>query len=1254
MRYSTNFIITILIIVAFFLSNSNNNCLAHNNSINISDTSVLNNSCVQGEIIIKFKPEAGKISPELAKGLVSVGISSVDVLFNRVGATQIKKIFEHKKTPANRSLPDLSRIYALKVPMETDVKAIARELSRNPNIEYAEPRHIYQLFDVPNDSLYPQQWYLPKVEAPAAWDISQGDTNVVIGIIDTGVDWDHPDLAANIWENEDETGFDDQGNDKRTNGLDDDNNGFIDDWHGWDFFGDVGNTQDNDPMDVIGHGTHCAGIASAVTNNVTGIAGLGRNCKIMPVKVAAGIITKGPEGIIYATDNGCDIINLSWGGDPPTSFLNDAIQYAHLSGTFVIAAAGNDNTSVRKYPAAYTNVFAVAATNMYDKKASFSSYGSFVDVSAPGYHMMSTVCDDDYDYMSGTSMAAPLTAGLAGLLKSLYPNWTNEQIANQIIESADNIDNLNSQYAGLLGSGRINALNALTYEAVPKIEYQDFSIDDNQNGVPDPGESVNITVALKNTWGNAGNVSVTLSTSDYAVTITNGVSNYGDIPGGSTVENNAFPFSFTVNEISTIHKVEFVLDICADGGYNTIDTFSVIIGRPSILLVDDDCDGNNVEKYYIASLDSLGFAHDYWHHSIQGSPSINTLSNYSTVIWFTELAFPTLNADDINNLKSYLDNGGNLFMTGQDIGWDFNDPMGFCYGDPFYPDYLHAGYIADNSNILGITGISDDPISNDLLLYISGGDGANNQLFPDVIEPKPEASAIFNYSSDGCAGIKYSGNYKIVYLGFGFEAIDDLSMRNTVLNNVIDWLNGLSMFHDPLPDTEDTINPYSVSAQVSSTVSLSELYVYWKTEGATTFSRIQMEPAGENEYLASIPAQQSGAQVVYFIYVVDANGFSRTLPLQAPNHIYTFYVGTDNMPPVIEHAPLENTIDEEGPYCVITEITDNIGVDPNSVFLHYNKNGGITDSIPMQLTPSPDQYEGIIPGPVPTSDFVNYYITAGDSSSGHNFSRLPDSGYFSFSIVNDMLIDDFESGSSKWDLGTGWGITETSSPSGTHCITDSPFGYYGNNENNPLTLLLGLSLSTYKTATLGYYTRHSFANGDTGMIEVSADSMNTWSSLKNIVGLQYGWIEDSISLDSYCEQGKVYVRFSLVSDDVGTGNGWFLDDIWIAVDSSTLGIDRHALPNKYLLSQNFPNPFNSSTTISFSVEDNEKNTMITIYNFNGQKIKTLVDKKLQVGSHQVVWDGTDYSGNAVSSGIYFYKLECGDKYTGFKKMIMMR
>jgi len=602
MRHTGNFIVVLLTIGVLVLLNPYNNCLANNNADTVSQA----NNYAKGELIIKFKQETGEVLPTHVTALASVGISSIDAIFNRVGVTQIKKVFKNKQPPVNKALPDLTRIYYLKLSLNADIPSIAKELSQNPNVEYAEPRYIYEMYDVPDDPLYSDQWYLPKINASNAWDISQGDADVVIGIIDTGVDWTHPDLVENMWTNDGETGLDANGNNKRTNGIDDDNNGYIDDWNGWDFCGDDGHTPDNDPMDIYGHGTHCSGIASAVTNNEIGVAGLGRTCQIMPIRVIYyGVLLFGPEGIVYAADNGCDIVNLSWGGGHPSSFLNDAIQYAHQSGTFVIAAAGNDDTSEKKYPASYTNVFSVAATDENDNKASFSSYGSSIDISAPGNHMLSTVLDDSYGYMSGTSMAAPLVAGLAGLIKSQNPNWTNVQIANQILMSADNIDELNPQFIGMLGSGRINALNALTYEPAPIITYQTFTIDDNnanQNAVPDPGESVNMTVSLKNTWGDADNVTVALSTSDYAINITNNISNYGNIAGGTMVDNNLLPFSFTVDEISTMHKVYFYLNITADGGYNTLDTFSLIVGKPNVLLVDDDCDGNNVDTFQMRVL----------------------------------------------------------------------------------------------------------------------------------------------------------------------------------------------------------------------------------------------------------------------------------------------------------------------------------------------------------------------------------------------------------------------------------------------------------------------------------------------------------------------------------------------------------------------------------------------------------------------------------------------------------------------------
>jgi len=335
-----------------------------------------------------------------------------------------------------------------------EVEAKIAAYRADPRVEFAEPDYIAQPVYEPNDPYYSDgtQWGPQKIEAPLAWDLSKGDPSVVVAVVDWGVDLQHPDLAAKLWTNPGEIA---------DNGIDDDGNGYIDDVYGWDFAND-----DNDPQDDYGHGTHCAGIAAAATDNGVGIAGVGFNSRIMAVKVGDGSTGKArysdiAQGIIYAADNGAKVISLSLGGYAFSSYLESAVNHAWNAGCVLVGAAGNNNSSDPFYPAAYDNVMGVSATDQDDVKASWSNYGSYISVAAPGVSIYSTYWNDDstYAYMSGTSMAAPHVAGLAALLFSQDDTRTNATVRSLIEETADDLgDEGWDQYYGY---GRINAYRAV-------------------------------------------------------------------------------------------------------------------------------------------------------------------------------------------------------------------------------------------------------------------------------------------------------------------------------------------------------------------------------------------------------------------------------------------------------------------------------------------------------------------------------------------------------------------------------------------------------------------------------------------------------------------------------------------------------------------------------------------------------------------------------------------------------------------------
>ena len=387
------------------------------------------NDYVPGELIVKYKDE-----PDFGENKLN-SLSAVEPDSDVIAD---ETLFNGENDG------EFENIRKLKFSEDSDIEEIAQEYSQMPNVEYAEPNYIYQIFYQPNDPSFSSQLALTKMRANESWNITKGNSAVIIAIIDTGVDWNHPDLAANIWNNTDEI----EGND-----IDDDGNGYIDDVRGYDFVNFTDNSscysgedctdEDNNPMDFNSHGTHVSGIAAAVTNNSVGIAGVCWHCKIMQVRAGYEgsdgngylAIADISQALHYAADNNATIISMSFGGSD-SSTIQDAIDYAYNK-SILIASAGNSGTSSKtnSYPAAYDNVIAVAATDSNDSAASYSNYGTWVDVAAPGSSINSTYFDDAYETLSGTSMSAPHVAGAVGLLLSYNSSLNQTQIRDKLKSS---------------------------------------------------------------------------------------------------------------------------------------------------------------------------------------------------------------------------------------------------------------------------------------------------------------------------------------------------------------------------------------------------------------------------------------------------------------------------------------------------------------------------------------------------------------------------------------------------------------------------------------------------------------------------------------------------------------------------------------------------------------------------------------------------------------------------------------------------
>ena len=402
-----------------------------------------------GKIWFKLNNEI-RISQPLKENPSRIPVQSIPGL-NRIvskyGFVNLSKPFH-----AAKNSEILQRTYLLEFTSVQDIEKCINELENLKGVEYAEKVPLDRMCLTPNDPSYSSQWGLANINAPAAWNYFSAGSNVVVAIVDDAIERTHADLSPNLWINSTEI---------PGNNIDDDNNGYIDDINGYDVGSNDNNP--NPPSSSYDHGTHVAGIVSARSNNGTGVASIGFSCKLMCVKstTTVGQVTNGYDGIIYAAVSGADIINMSWGGPGSSTTAQNVVNYAVGEGCILIAAAGNDNVNTQFYPAAYNNVVSVAATTSSNTKASFSNYGSWIDISAPGNNIYSTTVGNTYGNKSGTSMASPMVAGLAGLMKSLNPNMPNSDLINCLITTTVNINAQNPSYIGQLGSGRIDAAAAM-------------------------------------------------------------------------------------------------------------------------------------------------------------------------------------------------------------------------------------------------------------------------------------------------------------------------------------------------------------------------------------------------------------------------------------------------------------------------------------------------------------------------------------------------------------------------------------------------------------------------------------------------------------------------------------------------------------------------------------------------------------------------------------------------------------------------
>jgi len=760
-----------------------------------------------GTAIFKLKPE---YRSALQKSNNRTGIASIDEKLQKLQVSSLRHKFII--SPQKREECELSLIF--EVQSSYPPQAVVNLLSSDPFVQYAEVIYPDAVFAVPNDEHYAESLYFASLEAAAAWDIHQGENGtspVIIALVDTGCRWTHPDLAENIWQNlvEDanhngytiyyngSTWVMDTGD---LNEIDDDGNGKIDDLIGWDFMLTSSGGESNNPYESSGHGTTVSGIASARTNNTIGVSSLAWNLTIMPVSCSypgSSSIYNGYQGIIYAAENGADIINCSWGGTTYSQAYQEVINYAYSLGSVIVAAAGNSNNTIPVYPAAYKNVLAVAALQNNGVKSSISSYGSFVDVGSPT-GSIGTVTASGYTTVSNaTSYASPIASSLAGLIKSYLPDISQNDLLNRIKGSCDDVDANNPGKENLLGEGKLNARRALQEDnPLPDEEIRLTLIenrgatDANGNLAVEPGETFSVNLLLHSYGEYSANGIFTLSTTNPYVNILSGSHNQ-NIPADDYITLEEV-FSIYVLPTATSQYVTFNLQTTADlpvvAGNNL--SFSILINAGGIFIWEGVSGGRDMSGTFIKNtLQNLGYTCTY------GTTFPSSFYSFEAVF----LSFGAVGSNIVrfdktymfNALYNYLLSGGRVYIEGVDVvGFDLTYYLPDIQGelDAYEVLWPLLGIISAEDGITNaidnLSGISYTPSSG--MLFTS-----SSQTKVDYIdrftELYPYARSAFEESNYGCVAVVCAGGYdqRSFVFSYALSELTDGSFPNTRENLIV-------------------------------------------------------------------------------------------------------------------------------------------------------------------------------------------------------------------------------------------------------------------------------------------------------------------------------------------------------------------------------------------------------------------------------------------------------------------------------------
>jgi hypothetical protein len=1143
-----------------------------------------------------------------------------------------------------------------------DVLAV---LSASPDIEYAEPDYLIELFDTPNDPYFTNQWgvrnvgqsYLgidridgyyndvlvqkqgtigADIHLTATWDNENPTSSPLLCIIDTGLDTDHPDISDNLWVNPGEI---------PNNGIDDDHNGYIDDILGWDFSGDssyLGQDmpEDNDVGDSVGHGTHVAGIIGATPDNGIGIVGVCGNARLVGLKIFPNaMMSVAAKAILYATEIGADVINMSWGSPFRSELLLEVLGYARSRGVLPVAASGNFGDESVLFPSSYDGVLTVGASNSLDEVTFFSSYGAWVELVAPGRDILSLrasgtdmyagngepdirIIDDFYYLADGTSMAAPHVVGAAGVVLSYSPGLSPDQLQNILIESADDIihpyGDTDSTFVGwdrYSGYGRLNVeaavalLNGTKAKILSPYQSEIITADLDVSGTAysESAESYSLEISKSDdlvVWEEIGSGPANISSGWLGTLNVSGKT--GDYTLRLAVGDDITVFA----RVTLAPERRFEISSPHNG--ETVAWFLTVRGS----VIDPDFDSYDVlmksgesgaqwEEVYSStrlvsdsvlcelSLGSFGPG-DYTLRVVMHTTGDDFYSDVNLTIQDRLIGnFPQAApldgavhfASTVNDIDS--DNSPEIIVTSRKgVAVFRSDGTPFCCGWPnqFGVDCAGAPAVYDVDQ----DGIDEIAFCSEFGFNLFDAYGARVDSFPKL---RPTGLTHGYYPTTLLADIDLDSNYEMLWIADDGNVYAYRSNGESYFASLDGWFADTHAgyyFGSFLPflfcvDFGSDGQPEIVGG-FRSVKHGGGIYVWQAVNG---------QPApGNDEPLIADLGKIRGACVAdfnldgeYDIAVVGRTStdtvFAAIMDMHGEYLPGWPRVFSDRWNYIVSYPAAADVDGDEYPDLLFT--ISSLWGDGEIYVLKY-------DGTPYRPNLSGDgswfasvdgSLGSTVIGDVSGDGEVDIVVRAGSILPGSKYERI-----FAFNKEGELL--------------SGWPIFSFASPGEV----------FGGTQHTPILTDIDVDGLMDLVCT-----------SDDGQVYV-------WK-------LETPYDPDKIPWGQFLHDSRN--SGILPRDDIDT-------------PAETPG-DGGIIPRSFSLGQNYPNPFNSGTKIEFEV-DRTSVVTIEIFNLLGQKVRTLLNDRIEYGKHEVGWNGQDDDDNDVASGIYFYRMKSSD-FVQTRKMVKL-